>query len=149
MSENRVCWNILARKAQSGVDACQADLARATDKQQHLQASRQRLVQLYDEYRLQEQTPEAKNWDAQVQLNHRQFMSQLLRVQERLNKELRLAGLTVQQAAQALVRAQVELRKMSTLEAQQEQKIMAARETREQHRLDEIAMMRFNLKTHV
>lgn len=147
MSEDRICWGVLARKAQDSVDVCQTNLARANEKHQRLVASRERLASLYEEYCQQELMPEAKTWDAQVQLNHRQFMSQLLRVMERLDKDLAIAKQTMQQAAHALVQAQLQLRKMNTLEEQQEKKISLARESREQRRLDELAVMRFNLKT--
>jgi flagellar export protein FliJ len=145
MKPNTVRWDVLASKAEGTVTACQKKWVQASQHQQQLQQSMQRMQQLYNEYQQQEMSKAARQWDAQARLNHRQFMSQLLRVQERLRRELDLAELAVQQASQALQLAQVELKKMSTLHSQQQQKTRQWADMQEQRRLDALAMMRFNL----
>jgi flagellar export protein FliJ len=147
MSANPVCWDLLARKAQTTVDARQKELVQANQNLQQLQQSMQRMTQLYAEYGQQDRSEQSQAWDAQMRLNHRQFMAQLLKVQERLSRELRLATMAVEQRADALMQAQLQLRKMNTLQEQQSRKLQAAQAAKDQLRMDELAMMRFNMRT--
>lgn len=147
MTTSPVCWDLLARKAQSTVSKRQAEWTQAKQQVQQLQHSLQRMHQMYEEYRQQEQAPQASQWDAQARLNHRQFMVQLLKVQERLERELQLANLAAQQRTHALSQAHAQLNKMNTLQDQQIQRQQAALADREQVRMDDLAMMRFNLRT--
>jgi flagellar export protein FliJ len=147
MSPSPVCWNILARKAQSKLNERQRALALASQKYEQLSNSLERLQQLYQEYREQELSKAAASWDSHARLNHRQFMAQLSKVQDRLSREIELAGLARSQATQAVLDAQLELRKMNTLDEQQSIKLRAAHVAKEQRRLDELAMTRFNLGT--
>ena len=147
MSANPVCWDLLARKAQATVDARQKELVQANQNLQQLQQSMQRMTQLYAEYGQQDRSEQSQGWDAQMRLNHRQFMAQLLKVQERLSRELRLATMAVEQRADALMQAQLQLRKMNTLQEQQSRKLQAAQAAKDQLRMDELAMMRFNMRT--
>lgn len=147
MTTTPVCWDLLARKAQGTFSKRQAEWAQAKQQVQQLQSSLQRMNQLYEEYRQQEQSPQANHWDAQARLNHRQFMAQLLKVQERLERELQLANHAATQRTIALTPAQAQLNKMNTLQDQQNQRQQAAMADQEQRRMDDLAMMRFNHRT--
>ncbi len=149
MSHHTVPWDVLATKAQGDLTARQKKWVDARQYQAQLQASMQRMTALYEEYRQQETSNAAQEWDAQVRLNHRQFMAQLLRVQDRQRRELGLADLAVEQAAQAMSQAELQLQKVSTLQDQQTQRQRKDLADMEQRRIDELAIMRFDARaTH-
>lgn len=149
MNHHTVPWDVLATKAQGDLTARQKKWVDARQNQAQLQSSMQRMTALYEEYRQQESSHAAQEWDAQVRLNHRQFMAQLLRVQDRLRRELGLADLAVERAAQAMSQAELQLQKVSTLQGQQTQRQRKEHADKEQRRIDELAIMRFGARaTH-
>ena len=100
MREARNCWPVLVRKAQDAVNDAQNDIVQAQARVDQLQASHQRLCNLYDEYRLQEQTSQAPVMGMQASMNHRQFMAQLLNLQQRVVLDLSKAQATLTQMRQ-------------------------------------------------
>ena len=88
MRQARNCWPVLVRKAQDKVNDAQTAIAQALAKVEQLQASHERLCTLYDEYRLQENQSTAPIMGMQSRMNHRQFMAQLLTLQQRVVTDL-------------------------------------------------------------
>jgi len=124
MREARNCWPVLVRKAQDAVNDAQNDILRAMARVDQLEASHQRLCKLYDEYRLQEQTHQAPVMGMQASMNHRQFMAQLLNLQQRVVVDLGKAQATLTQMRQKKLQADIELHKMTSL-AEQDVKAVA------------------------
>ena len=145
MREARNCWPVLVRKAQDTVNEAQAEIAQALARLDQLEASHARLCSLYDEYRLQENQSTAPVMGMQASMNHRQFMAQLLTLQQRVVLDLSKARVTLAQLRKKRVLAEVELHKMTSL-AEQDAKAVAKDVLRyEQRQMDELGVRQFNL----
>lgn len=145
MREARNCWPVLVRKAQDAVNEAQAEIAQALARVDQLEASHARLCSLYDEYRLQETQSTAPVMGMQASMNHRQFMAQLLTLQQRVVLDLSKARVTLAQTRKKRVLAEVELHKMASL-AEQDAKAVAKDVLRyEQRQMDELGVRQFNL----
>ena len=145
MREARNCWPVLVRKAQDTVNEAQAEIAQALARVDQLEASHARLCTLYDEYRLQENQSTAPVMGMQASMNHRQFMAQLLTLQQRVVLDLSKARVTLAQMRKKRVLAEVELHKMTSL-AEQDAKAVAKDVLRyEQRQMDELGVRKFNL----
>ena len=145
MREARNCWPVLVRKAQDTVNEAQAEIAQALARVDQLEASHARLCTLYDEYRLQENQSTAPVMGMQASMNHRQFMAQLLTLQQRVVLDLSKARVTLAQMRKKRVLAEVALHKMASL-AEQDAKAVAKDVLRyEQRQMDELGVRQFNL----
>ena len=149
MRQARNCWPVLVRKAQDAVNEAQTDIAKALARVDQLEASHARLCSLYDEYRLQENQNTAPIMGMQASMNHRQFMAQLLTLQQRVVLDLSKARATLAQMRKKRVLAEVELHKMESL-AEQDAKAVARDVMRdEQRQMDELGVRKFNLSPHI
>lgn len=149
MREARNCWPVLVRKAQDAVNEAQAEIAQALARVDQLEASHARLCTLYDEYRLQENQSTAPVMGMQASMNHRQFMAQLLTLQQRVVLDLSKARVTLAQTRKKRVLAEVELHKMTSL-AEQDAKAVAKEVLRyEQRQMDELGVRQFNLSPQI
>ena len=149
MREARNCWPVLVRKAQDTVNEAQAEIAQALARVDQLEASHARLCTLYDEYRLQENQSTAPVMGMQASMNHRQFMAQLLTLQQRVVHDLSKARVTLAQMRKKRVLAEVELHKMTSL-AEQDAKAVARDVLRyEQRQMDELGVRKFNLSPQI
>jgi flagellar export protein FliJ len=127
------------------VNEVQAEIAQAMARVEQLQASHQRLCQLYDEYRLQEGQSTATTLGMQASMNHRQFMAQLLNLQHRVVLDLSKAQAALAQTRKKRVQAEIELHKMQSL-AEQDAKAVAKDVQRyEQRQMDELGVRQFNV----
>ena len=149
MRQARNCWPVLVRKAQDAVNEAQTDIAQALARVDQLEASHARLCSLYDEYRLQENQNPAPVMGMQASMNHRQFMAQLLTLQQRVVLDLSKARATLAQMRKKRVLAEVELHKMESL-AEQDAKAVARDVMRdEQRQMDELGVRKFNLSPQI
>ncbi len=145
MREARSCWPVLVKKAEDAVNEAQNDIIQALARVEQLEASHQRLCKLYDEYRLQEQARDATVMGMQASMNHRQFMAQLLNLQQRVVVDLGKAQTTLAQMRQKRLHAEIELHKMQSL-AEQDAKAVAQDVKRyEQRQMDELGVRQFIL----
>ena len=145
MREARKCWPVLVRKAQDAVNDAQNDIVQALARVDQLQASHQRLCKLYDEYRLQEQTSQAPVMGMQASMNHRQFLAQLLNLQQRVVLDLSKAQATLTQMRQKKLQAEIELHKMTSLAEQDAKAVAQDAKRHEQRQMDELGVRQFNL----
>jgi flagellar export protein FliJ len=145
MREARNCWPVLVRKAQDAVNEAQTEIAQALARVEQLEASHARLCTLYDEYRLQENQSTVPVMGMQASMNQRQFMAQLLTLQQRVVLDLSKARVTLAQMRKKRMLAEVELHKMTSL-AEQDAKAVARDVLRyEQMQMDELGVRKFNL----
>ena len=145
MREARSCWPVLVKKAEEAVNEAQNDIIQALARVEQLEASHQRLCKLYDEYRLQEQARDATVMGMQASMNHRQFMAQLLNLQQRVVVDLGKAQSTLAQMRRKRLQAEIELHKMQSL-AEQDAKAVAQDVKRyEQRQMDELGVRQFIL----
>ncbi len=146
MRQARACWPVLVRKAQENIDQIQNEIAQAHAKVEQLQASHQRLCQLYDEYRQQEQQPQTVVMGMQSSMNHRQFMGQLLTLQQRVVQDISKAQTAVAQLRKKRLQAEIELQKMKSLEEQDLKAVQRDLNKREQHQMDARGVRQFNMR---
>ena len=145
MREARTCWPVLVRKAQDAVNAAQNDIVQALARVDQLQASHQRLCKLYDEYRLQEHASQAPVMGMQASMNHRQFMAQLVNLQQRVVVDLGKAQSTLAQMRQKRLQTEIELHKMQSLAEQDAQAVTQDVKRYEQRQMDEVGVRQFIL----
>jgi flagellar export protein FliJ len=145
MREARNCWPVLVRKAQDAVNDAQNNIVQAQARVDQLQASHQRLCKLYDEYRLQEHTSQAPVMGMQASMNHRQFMAQLLNLQQRVVVDLSKAQFNLAELRKKRILADIELHKMQALEEQDQQAVRRDQQKHEQRQMDELGVRQFNL----
>lgn len=145
MRQARNCWPVLVRKAQEAVNDAQNEIVQALARVDQLQASHQRLCQLYDEYRLQETQKNAPVMGMQASMNHRQFMAQLLTLQQRVVVDLSKAQAALAQTRKKRVQAEVALHKMQSLAEQDAKAVARDLQRLEQRQMDELGVRQFNL----
>jgi flagellar export protein FliJ len=146
MRQARNCWPALVKKAQDEVTQTQTDLATAIAKVEQLNASHQRLCRLYDEYRMKEQQPQDEVLGMQASMNQRQFMAQLLNLQQRVVLDISKAQTLVASLRKKRVLAEIELQKMRALEEQDQLAVRRDQQKREQSQMDELGVRQFNLR---
>ena len=146
MRQARNCWPALVKKASDEVTQTQTELAAAMARVDQLNASHQRLCRLYDEYRLKEQQGQTEVMGMQASMNQRQFMAQLLTLQQRVVVDLGKAQAALAQTRKKRVQAEIELHKMQSL-AEQDAKAVALDVKRyEQRQMDALGVRQFNMR---
>lgn len=145
MREARSCWPVLVNKAEDALKAAQNELTQALDRVKQLEASHLRLCKLYDEYRLQEQTRDGTVMGMQASMNHRQFMTQLLGLQQRVVLDLGKAQTTLAQMRKKRLQAEMELHKMQSLVEQDNKAVAQDVQRHEQRQMDELGVRQFIL----
>ena len=145
-TQTRNCWPVLAQKARDAVTQAQTELAQAQDKAAQLQASLEKVSRMYDEYRKQEISPAITGLGMQDRMNQRQFMNQLLSLQQRVLQDLGAAQSAVEKQRKKLIMAELEAQKMDKLVENDQQAVRKTLDRLDQARLDELGVMRFNLR---
>lgn len=146
MRQARNCWPALVKKASDEVTQIQTELAAAMARVDQLSASHQRLCRLYDEYRLKEQQGQAEVLGMQASMNQRQFMAQLLNLQQRVLLDLSKAEAQVIQWRKSRQKAEMELQKMRALEEQDLLAVRRDQQKHEQRQMDELGVRQFNMR---
>ena len=143
-TQTRSCWPVLAQKARDAVTQAQTELAQAHEKAALLQASLDKVSKLYNEYRQQEMSPATTGLGMQDRMNQRQFMNQLLSLQQRVVQDLGAAQSAVEKQRKKLILAELETQKMDKLVENDKQAVRKTLDRLDQARLDELGVMRFN-----
>ena len=146
MRQARNCWPALVKKANDDVTHIQTELGAALLRLEQLNASHQRLCRLYDEYRLKEQQPQTQFMGMQASMNQRQFMAQLLNLQQRVVLDISKAQTLIASLRKRRILAEVELQKMRALEEQDLQAVRQDQKKYEQRQMDELGVRQFNLR---
>lgn len=145
MRQARKCWPVLVKKAQDAVNDAQAEIAQALARVDQLQASHDRLCKLYDEYRLKEQSADLTLMGMQASMNQRQFMAQLLNLQQRVVLDLSRAREHVAAVRKKRSMAEIELHKMKSMQEQDAKAVALDMQRQEQKLMDELGVRQFNL----
>ena len=145
MREARSCWPVLVNKAEDAVKEAQNDITQALARVGQLEDSHQRLCKLYDEYRLEEQARDGTVMGMQASMNHRQFMAQLLNLQQRVVLDLGKAQTTLAQMRKKRLLAEIELQKMQSLVEQDNKAVAQDVKRHEQQQMDELGVRQFIL----
>jgi flagellar export protein FliJ len=143
----RACWPVLSGKAKDKVVELQTAMGQLAQRLEDFKRNQQRLQKLYDEYRQQEIAGNAGSLGMQAALNQRQFMNQLLGLQEKLIQEIQNTESLLAQQRKRLVLAELEYQKMKALTEQDQQQVQKAHDKIEQRQMDDLAVARFNLRS--
>lgn len=142
----RSCWAVLAKKAKDEEEDAQHAQTEARKKVESLQASRQRMDDLLNDYKrraLENQTKLHSMADAS---NNRQFMLQLQELVSRVDKDLVAALAAYDRAKLALLQATHQRMKMETMQDKDLQAVQQWQRKREQKEMDSLGLTLYNLK---
>ena len=139
----RACWSALEGKAEQKITKLRADTAQAQNLLESLVASQQRLENLYEEYRVKMAATDSSKGMSDT-MNQRQFMSQLLTLRERVERDINTSRLHLQTLAHQMVQAEAERLKMKTLTENDRLAVQKHTNQREQKSMDELGMLQFN-----
>jgi flagellar export protein FliJ len=144
MLKPRACWSVLLTKAQDEVDRIQGELQQIRLRAQSLEASRERLLNLYADY---QQAPATGSTSAGMQdtMNRRQFAAQLLTLMDRVKQDIAQVERVMAHTRQRLGEAEKERLKMQALVEQDLNAVRKDAAVREQRQMDELGVMQFNL----
>jgi flagellar export protein FliJ len=145
--ELRACWPVLSGKAKDKVLELQTSIGQLTQRLEDFRRNQERLQKLYNEYRTQEMAGGNNSQGMQAALNQRQFMNQLLGLQEKLTLEIQSTESTLAQQRKLLVLAELEYQKMEALSEQDQRQVKKALDKIEQRKMDDLAVARFNLRS--
>jgi flagellar export protein FliJ len=143
----RECWGVLATKAEDLVALNQQRVKAARENLEKLQAGKDRLLVMSDEYSQKIREKESTTRSLTESNNARQFVLQLLQLSERLDKDITQAQAQVDLALQALRKAEQERLKMQTLVEQDLLAVQAYHRKQEQKQMDALGLTLFNTKS--
>ena len=143
----RACWPVLSGKAKDKVVECQTSIGQLSQRLEDFRRNQLRLQKLYDEYRQQEMAGDQNSRGMQAAMNQRQFMNQLLGLQEKLNHEIQNTESMLAQQRKQLIQAELEFQKMQALAEQDQKHVQKALDKIEQRQMDDLAVARFNLRS--
>ena len=146
MNAPRACWTVLAQKAQDQVSLVQAEMAQGRARLLSLQASRERLQKLYEDY---QKAPPDSDASAGMQgtMNQRQFSSQLLTLMDRVQHDLTQTESALKHCRVRLNEAERERLKMQSLVEQDLLAFNAHTKRREQRQMDDLGVLQFNFQS--
>lgn len=139
----RACWSALEGRAEQTITGLRAETAHAEQLRDALLASQLRLETLYEEYRAQAAAADSSKGMSDA-MNQRQFMSQLLKLRERVERDVGTSTLHLQTLAHRMQQAEIDRLKMKTLSENDRLAVQKHAQKREQHRMDELGMLQFN-----
>lgn len=139
----RACWSALEGKAEQKITQLRAETVQAEQLRDSLLASQQRLEQLYEEYRAKTAATDTSKGMSDA-MNQRQFMSQLLTLRQRVERDIGTSQLHLQTLAHRMLQAEAERLKMKTLTENDRLAVQKHVQKREQHSMDELGMLQFN-----
>lgn len=142
----RAAWPVLVKKAQDRVDRAQAEVVKARERLKSLQASRQRMQALYDDYVRRCREAEQTAQSITVSQSFRTFIQQVQGLILRVDADLTLAEQHWQQCRQHLQHAESKRLQMQTLMDKDLQRVRAHAKQREQKAMDATGVMLFNLR---
>jgi len=143
----RECWGVLATKAEDLVALNQQRVKAARENLEKLQAGKDRLLVMSDEYSQKIREKESTTRSLTESNNARQFVLQLFQLSERLDKDITQAQAQVDLALQALRKAEQERLKMQTLVEQDLLAVQAYHRKQEQKQMDALGLTLFNTKS--
>ena len=143
----RECWSVLAKKAEDIVALNQQAVKAAREHLEKLQASKERLVSMSNEYAQKIREKEQTTQSLIESNNARQFVLQLLHLRDRLDKDVDQARAQLDEALQALRHADQERLKMQTLVEQDLLAVKTYHRQLEQKQMDALGLTLFNMKS--
>jgi flagellar export protein FliJ len=142
----RNVWPLLAKKAKEKSDVAQASLVKAREKVQQLNASRDRMQTLYQDYLEKSKEAEKKSHSMAQTMNFRAFMQQIQMLIQRVEMDIQTAQGQVENCKLALQEAELKRVKMDSLVEQDLAAVRKFQRKREQREMDAAGITLYNLK---
>ncbi len=142
----RTTWPLLVKKAEDTLGKRRKEHKAAVEAAQKLEASRQRLLDMFEAYKAKLTQRQQQPLTIADTTNFREFMSQLLRLVERVEDDLKLARTAQQHSKQRLTDAEVDLFKMEAMVEKDEKAVAAYWKKQEQRQMDALGITLHNLK---
>ena len=142
----RTTWPLLVKKAEDTLGKRRKEHKAATEAAQKLEASRQRLLDMFEAYKAKFTQRQEQPLAIADTTNFREFMSQLLRLVERVENDLKMARTAQQIAKQRLTEAELDLFKMEAMVEKDEKAVALYHKRLEQRQMDALGITLHNLK---
>lgn len=142
----RTTWPLLVKKAEDTLGKRRKEHKAATEAAQKLEASRQRLLDMFEAYKAKFAQRQEQPLTIADTTNFREFMSQLLRLVERVENDLKMARTAQQVAKQRLTEAELDLFKMEAMVEKDEKAVALYHKKLEQRQMDALGITLHNLK---
>lgn len=139
-------WPLLVKKAEDVVSKRLKEHLSTLETMQKLEASRQRIQEMLEGYKRKLHERQQQTLSMAENTNFREFMSQLLKLIERVDVDMERARMAQQQAKQRLLEAEIALFKMQSMVEKDARAVAAHRRRLEQRQLDAMGIAQFNLK---
>ncbi len=139
----RQCWSVLVQKATRDKTAAQLAMTQAQAQLERLQANAQRIETMMADYRTQHESVQGQSHAIADSLNYRRFIDQLETLRERVQRDVTAAATQRERLRQVLLGLEMELKKLAKLQEQDAHKEQQLQNKREQNRMDEWGVMRY------
>ena len=142
----RAAWPVLAKKAKEKCDLIQVEVVKARERIKQLEASKERMVLLYDDYVQRSKEAERKMHSMSETLNFRSFMLQLQGLIQRVDLDLTNAKAQLEMVKRRLLDAEKKRIQMETLHEQDMKKVREYQRKKEQNEMDAAGVMLYNMR---
>ncbi|MFY8124713.1 MAG: flagellar export protein FliJ [Hydrogenophaga sp.] len=142
-TQPRQCWSVLVQKATRDKTAAQLAMTQAQAQLERLQANAQRIETMMADYRTQHESVQGQSHAIADSLNYRRFIDQLETLRERVQRDVTAAATQRERLRQVLLGLEMELKKLAKLQEQDAHKEQQLQNKREQNRMDEWGVMRY------
>jgi flagellar export protein FliJ len=142
-TQPRQCWSVLVQKATRDKTAAQLAMTQAQAQLERLQANAQRIETMMADYRTQHESVQGQSHALADSLNYRRFIDQLETLRERVQRDVTAAATQRERLRQVLLGLEMELKKLAKLQEQDAHKEQQLQNKREQNRMDEWGVMRY------
>jgi len=142
-TQPRQCWSVLVQKTMREKAAAQLAVTHAQEQLERLQANAQRIETMMSDYRTQHESVQGQSHAIADSLNYRRFIDQLETLRERVQRDVTAVATQRERLRQVLLGLEMELKKLAKLQEQDAHKEQQLQNKREQNRMDEWGVMRY------
>ena len=142
-TQPRQCWSVLVQKATRDKTAAQFAMTQAQAQLERLQVNAQRIESMMADYRTQHESVQGQSHAIADSLNYRRFIDQLETLRERVQRDVAATATQRERLRQVLLGLEMELKKLAKLQEQDAHKEQQLQNKREQNRMDEWGVMRY------
>ena len=142
-TQPRQCWSVLVQKATRDKTAAQLAMTQAQAQLERLQVNAQRIESMMADYRTQHESVQGQSHAIADSLNYRRFIDQLETLRERVQRDVAATATQRERLRQVLLGLEMELKKLAKLQEQDAHKEQQLQNKREQNRMDEWGVMRY------
>jgi len=143
----RAAWPLLAQKAEDAVNAIRVELVASRKRIEHLQVSRARMQNLYEDYKRRAAQAQEKLHTMVETTSYRHYMLQLQELVQRVDRDLQVAFHDQQQIKGKLLKAEQHLMRMQSLVERDLDAVRQHNRVQDQKQMDALGLTLFNLRS--